>query len=140
MIRFLPLLALVSCATTPPDSPEQRLAGYPETCLALSATMVESLTRQGIDAETLVYRMTDVTRPGSDAGHAVTVYMHPRGQNKLWTHDQLGSFRARAFRDNPLQIAKQAEYARGRTWHRITSAQFLKDLPDDPVATTVPAP
>lgn len=131
ILRLLPLLLLASCATTPPDSPEQRLAGYPETCLALSATMVESLTRQGVDAETLVYRMVDITKPGSDAGHAVTVYMHPRGQNKLWTHDQLGSYRVRAYRKDPAGIAKQSEIVRGRTWNRITQAQFLNQIPND---------
>ena len=130
MKYLLPLL-LTSCATVPPESPEQRLAGYPETCLALSATMVESLTRQGIDAETVIYRMTDVTKPGSDYGHAVTVYMYPRGANKLWTHDQLGSFRVRAYRNDPAGIAKQAEIVRRRTWNRITSAQFLNQIPDE---------
>lgn len=131
ILRLLPLLILASCATVPPDSPEQRLAGYPETCLALSATMVESLTRQGIDAETVIYRMTDVTRPDSDAGHAITAYMYPRGKNKLWTHDQLGSYRVRAYRNDPEGIAKQAEIVRGRTWNRITQAQFLNQIPDN---------
>lgn len=131
ILRILPILLLASCATTPPESPEQRLAAYPETCLALSATMVESLTRQGIDAETLVYRMVDVTKPGSDAGHAITAYMYPRGKNKLWAHDQLGSYHVRAYRNDPAGIAKQAEIVRGRTWNRITQAQFLNKIPDD---------
>ena len=75
--------------------------------------------------------MEEVTNPGSDAGHAVTVYMHPRGQNKLWTHDQLGSYRVRAYRNDPVGIAKQAEIVRGRTWNRIKSAQFLNQIHDD---------
>lgn len=124
-------LLLTSCATTPPESPEQHLAGYPESCLVLSATMVESLRRQGVDAETLVYRRTDVTQPGSDSGHAVTVYMYPRGKNKLWTHDQLGSFRTRAYRGDAPGIARQAEMVRGRTWSRVTYAEFLDRIQDD---------
>lgn len=131
MKRLLPLLLLTSCATVPPDSPEQRLAAYPEPCLALSATMVESLRRQGVDAETVIYRMTDVTKPGSDAGHAVTAFMYPRGKNRLWTHDQQGSYRVRAYRNDPVGIARQAELVRGRTWNRITYAEFLHRITPD---------
>jgi hypothetical protein len=54
----------------------------------------------------------------------VTVYLFAPGENKLWAYDFEGSTRVRAFIDNPIQIATQAEIARGRNT-RVVFAEFL---------------
>ena len=58
-------------------------------------------------------------------GHAIVVYMYPKGQNKLWTYDFWGSYRVRAFKDNPLQIAKEAVRVRYED-RDVYFAEFIK--------------
>jgi hypothetical protein len=51
--------------------------------------------------------------------------MYPKGQNQLWTYDFWGSYKVRAFKDNPLQIAQQAVRARMED-REVNRAEFLK--------------
>ena len=57
------------------------------------------------------------------SGHAIVAYMYPTGQNKLWTYDSWGSYRVRAYKDDPLDIAKKAVEARQED-RFVTSASF----------------
>jgi hypothetical protein len=52
-------------------------------------------------------------------------YIYPKGKNKLWTYDFLGSYRTRAYIDNPVALAQQAQYVRGN-YNKITFAEYVK--------------
>ena len=50
--------------------------------------------------------------------------MYPPGENTLWTYDLWGSFRVRAYKDNPREIAKKAAEARNN-YEEILSVEVL---------------
>jgi hypothetical protein len=64
------------------------------------------------------------TRDGRPVGHAITAYLYPPGSNTLYTYDYEGSWRTRAFWDDPTGIAAAAERLRARK-EPILSAEFL---------------
>jgi len=90
-------------------------------CLPTAIAMQAGLKRQGIESRVVCY---SYGRNGAVVGHAVTAYLFPPGENKLWIYDFEGSTRARAYFSDPFGIANQAESARGR-YPKITSADFL---------------
>lgn len=112
-------LLLAACA---PRNPESWMAFEKNACLPTAISMQRGLERQGIPARVVTY-----TYPGPDnrlTGHAITAYLFPAGQNQLWTYDYMGSYRTRAFWDDPHGIAQQSETLRGRSQNRIFTAKF----------------
>ena len=73
--------------------------------------MAEGLRRQGIQARVVRY---SYRRDGRMLGHAITAYLYPPGANTLYTYDYEGSWRTRAFWDDPIGIATAAERLRSR--------------------------
>jgi hypothetical protein len=51
--------------------------------------------------------------------------MYPKGKNQLWTYDYWGSYRVRAYKEDPIDIAQKAVNARNED-RNVTSASFLK--------------
>ena len=90
-------------------------------CLPTAIAMQAGLQRQGIESRVVRYAYH---RQGAVVGHAVTAYLFPPGENKLWVYDFEGSTRARAYFSDALGIASQAEIARGRN-RSIIQAEFL---------------
>jgi hypothetical protein len=90
-------------------------------CLPTAIAMDAGLRRQGITSRVLQY---GYQRGDKIAGHALTVYLFAPGENKLWAYDFEGSTRIRAFIDDPVQVATQAEAQRGRNT-KIVFAEFL---------------
>ena len=90
-------------------------------CLPTAIAMDAGLRRQGIASRVLQYGFQ---RGNKIAGHAVTTYLFAPGENKLWAYDYEGSTRIRAFIENPIQVATQAEITRGRNT-KIVFAEFL---------------
>jgi hypothetical protein len=120
LLLLLAILVSVGCAVTP-QNPEAWMEMERNACLPTAIAFQAGLARQGITARVVRYAYL---RRGKMVGHAVVSYLYPSGSNTLWTYDYEGSYRVRAFADNPLQIASQSELARGRS-PEITSAQFL---------------
>ena len=90
-------------------------------CLPTAIAMDAGLRRQGITSRVLQYAYK---KGDKIAGHAVTVYFFAPGENKLWAYDFEGSTRIRAFYESPVQVATQAEMARGRNT-KITFAEYM---------------
>jgi len=114
---------LISCTSTPKNT-EAWMANQKNACLPTAIAFREGLQKYDVWSEVLIYNWYDL-KTGTTKGHAIVAYMYPKGQNQLWTYDFWGSYRVRAFKDNPLQIAQQA--VRARLEDRIVNyAEFLK--------------
>jgi len=122
MKAWLLIAALLfsGCAVTPRNS-EEWMARERNACLPTAIAMAEGLKRQGISSKVVRY---SYQREGRPVGHAINAYLYPTGSNTLYTYDFEGSWRTRAFWNDPLGIATAAERLRGR-FYEITSADFL---------------
>jgi hypothetical protein len=102
---LLLILTLSACVTNPPVENKLKFK-YDNDCLPQAIIMTESLKEKNIEA--FVLRMyTDKW------GHAICVYMYPKGKNQLWAWDRVWkSNRLRAWKDDPVGIAK--------AWQRLT--------------------
>lgn len=113
-------LLLAACATEPRNA-EQWMARERNACLPTAIAMSQGLQRQGIQARVVRY---SYERNGRPVGHAITAYLYPPGANTLWTYDFEGSWRARAYWNDPRGIATAAERLRSRS-ATILTAEFL---------------
>ena len=114
---------LISCSTTPTNT-ENWMETKRNACLPTAIAFREGLRKYDVWSEVLIYNWFDL-KTQTTKGHAIVAYMYPKGQNQLWTYDFWGSYRVRAFKDNPLQIAQQA--VRARLEDRIVNhAEFIK--------------
>ena len=122
-MKLIPILALLitSCQSLP-TNPEWWMEREINACLPTAITFKESLNKYNVWAEVVRYSWHDGKRY---RGHAVTAYLYPKGKNQLWTYDSEGSFRTRAYTNNPTQIAQYAHSV--RNWQgKIFNAEFVK--------------
>ena len=122
LLLLFVLLFLVGCETLP-ENPEQWMAREKNACLPTAIAFRQGLQRQQIWSEIVAYRYKNEKQ--KYVGHAIVAYLYPPGTNQLWTYDYEGSWRTRAWIDNPKQIATQAERLRGRQTN-IEYAEFIK--------------
>ena len=120
------LLALVLCGCeTLPVNSEKWMERERNACLPTAIAFREGLKKYDVWAEVVSYWYVD-SKTKKIKGHSIVAYMYPPGKNQLWTYDYEGSWRTRAWKDDPLMIARQAESIRGRWDNRITHAEFQK--------------
>jgi hypothetical protein len=80
--------------------------------------MTEGLRGKGVEANVLLLQT-------EKWGHAVSRYMYPKGENKLWCWDQnWKSLRLRAYKDDPYSVGRAWMRATQHT-ERLTGAEFL---------------
>lgn len=120
-LLFLSLF-LIGCAT--PTNPEFWMEKEINACLPTAIIFKQALNKYDIWSEVFRYSWID-SETGKVRGHAMVAYLYPKGKNQLWTYDAMGSWKTRAYIDNPTQIAQQAHYVRGNT-NKIFAAQFIK--------------
>jgi hypothetical protein len=127
LLLSLSLSFLTSCASIfTPSNPEAWMESKKNACLPTAIAFREGLRKYNVWAEVLIYQFDYTnTKKKKSSGHAIVAYMYPCGQNKLWTYDHWGSYRVRAYIDDPLDIAKKAVKARQEDRH-VTSAHFHK--------------
>jgi hypothetical protein len=114
---------LFGCETLP-QNPEFWMEKQINACLPTAISFREGLKKYNVWSEVVVYQYFDVNKK-KNGGHAIVAYMYPTGKNQLWTYDYMGSYRTRAFKDDPVEIARQAELLRGR-YSLIKKSEFLK--------------
>jgi hypothetical protein len=117
---LLLILLLASCVSTP-KNPEAWMEREINACLPTAIAFREGLRKYNVWSEVLVTTWND-PKP---RGHAFCVYLYPSGKNQLWSYDQWGSYRTRAFTNNPTQVAEQALRARA-IYNPPTSAYYVK--------------
>jgi hypothetical protein len=114
------LLGLAACQT--PRNPEAWMEAEVNACLPTAIAMRAGLERSGVWADVFRYKYYDGSRL---RGHAMTAYLYPPGKNQLWTYDQLGSWRTRAWTNDVAAIARHAHSVRG--WRgTATDAEWVR--------------
>ena len=119
---------VISCSHIPspfaPTNPEVWMEKERNACLPTAIAFRESLKKYSVWTEVVGYQFDYTnTKNKKSSGHAIVAYMYPPGHNKLWTYDYWGSYRVRAYKDDPLDIARKAVEARQEDRH-VTSAHF----------------
>jgi hypothetical protein len=120
---FIIICFLTGCQT--PSNPESWMEMQKNACLPTAIAFREGLKKYNVWSEVVAYNYFD-TKQNKLSGHAITAYMYPTGKNQLWTYDYMGSYRTRAYKNNPYEIAQNAENLRGRPHNKINYAEFLK--------------
>ena len=124
LFSFFIFILLTGCETTPINS-EKWMENEKNACLPTAIAFRQGLKKNNVSAEVVRYSYFN-SEKNKNFGHAIVAYIYPPGKNQLWTYDYTGSWKTRAFFDNPMQIAKEAEQVRGN-WHNdVYSAEFLK--------------
>ena len=118
---IISLVCLAGCTSTP-RNPEAWMEREINACLPTAIAFREGLRKYNVWSEVLVARWWDGKR---SRGHAYTVYLYPPGKNQLWTYDSWGSYRSRAYTNNPLMVAQTANLQRNLSIDRLT-AEYLK--------------
>lgn len=114
---------VASCASTP-SNPEAWMEMKKNACLPTAIAFKEGLKKYEVWSEVIIYSWID-QKTKKNKAHAIVAYIYPKGQNKLWTYDYWGSYRVRAYKDDPLDISQKAVNARQEE-RRVISANFLK--------------
>lgn len=114
---------LISCASTP-SNPEPWMELKRNACLPTAIAFREGLRKYGVWSEVVAYKWYDSNKKTFN-GHAIVAYMYPPGKNQLWTYDYWGSWKVRAYKDDPLDIAQKATDVRGEGRY-VAFAEFLK--------------
>ena len=115
-------LAFTSCVSTP-RNPEAWMEKHRNACLPTAIAFREGLRKYNIWSQVIIYTWYD-RRSNRIRCHAITAYMYPPGENTLWTYDLWGSFRVRAYKDDPMDIARKAARARNN-FEEIISVEVL---------------
>lgn len=125
MKYFLVLLAivLVACQSTP-KNPEAWMEREINACLPTAIAFKEGLKRSNVWADVFIYRYYDRAM-GRSRGHAMVAYLYPPGKNQLWTYDNWGSWRTRAYTNDVKGVAQYAHVIRGGT-EKVTAAEWIK--------------
>jgi hypothetical protein len=91
-------------------------------CLPTAIVFKEALNKYQVWAEVIKYNWNEGGRIKS---HAITAYLYPKGKNQLWTYDFMGSYRTRAYTNNPTQIAQYAHDV--RKWQgEVFNVEYVK--------------
>lgn len=121
-LPIIGIILLTGCSSLP-KNPEAWMESQRNACLPTAIAFKQSLKKYDVWAKVVRYTWYD-TKQQKYKGHAIVAYLYPPGENKLWTYDFWGSYRARAFINNPYQIAKEAVEARGEN-RNVNFAEFL---------------
>jgi hypothetical protein len=123
-LLFLMLLLLaVGCETTP-KNPEYWMEKEINACLPTAIIFKQSLRKYDIWSEVFKYSWKE-PNTGKLRGHAMVAYLYPPGQNQLWTYDNQGSWRVRAFTNDVTSIAQLSHNYRG--WSgKVFNAEYIK--------------
>lgn len=124
IIYSIVFLFFISGCETTPSNPETWMEMKKNACLPTAIAFKEGLAKYDIWSEVVIYSWYD-PKIKSLKGHAITAYMYPKGKNQLWTYDLWGSYRIRAYKDDPIDIAQKATNARNEDRY-VTYASFLK--------------
>lgn len=125
MKKILAILTLlITACSTLPTNPEWWMEQEINACVPTAIMFKESLNKYNIWSEVVRYSWID-SKTHRVKGHAMVVYLYPKGQNQMWTYDSMGSYRTRAYTNNVADIAQAAHRVRGNP-ETIFAAQYIK--------------
>lgn len=111
-----------ACETTP-KNPEAWMEREINACLPTAIAFREGLRKYQVWARVFSYRYYE-RGSSKPRGHAMVAYLYPSGKNKLWTYDNWGSWRTKAFTHDVLGIAQYAHVVRGGR-ENVISAEWI---------------
>ena len=114
------LIALAGCTSSPPVNQPEFIGKYKNACLPEAIAMTQALKQSGIQARVLIVNTPDFS-------HALSCYLYPVGQNKLWVWDSYWkSMNLRAWWNNSDSVAK--EWLKWCTTDtKLVSSHFLEN-------------
>jgi len=121
---ILSLLLLTGCQSTP-KNPNAWMESEVNACLPTAISFREGLRKSGVWSEVVTIFYIDYNNKQKLCGHAIVAYLYPPSKNQMWTYDYRGSYRTRAYTNDPVGIAQQALNNRGESV-LVTDAQFQK--------------
>ena len=125
LLMFL-TVACVSCSDMPRNPQRWMEWQGANNCLPTAIAFREGLKDSKCKwSKVVVYGYIDPI-DGKAKGHAIVAFMYPIGKNQLWAYDAMGSYRTRAYIDEPKTIAQLAENQRGRPQNIVAYAEFLE--------------
>ena len=126
LLILLTSILLVSCSSMP-QNPQKWMEWHgANDCLPTAIAFKEGLKASKCKwSKVVVYGYVDAV-DSKAKGHAIVAFMYPIGKNQLWVYDYMGSYRTRAYIDDPLTIAQLAETQRGRSKNIVHYAEFLE--------------
>ena len=117
------ILLAAGCQTTP-TNPEYWMEREINACLPTAIIFKQSLRKYDVWAEVFKYSWKEVDT-GKLRGHAMVAYLYPPGKNQLWTYDNQGSWRVRAFTNNVTSIAQISHTYRGGK-EKVFDAEYIQ--------------
>jgi hypothetical protein len=117
------LLFLTACVSTP-KNPEAWMEKEINACLPTAIIFKQALRKYDVWAEVFKYSWKD-SETGRLRGHAMVAYLYPPGKNQLWSYDEMGSFRVRAFTNDIRGIAQYSHIVRG-SGEVVFGAEWIK--------------
>ena len=118
------LLLLTGCEITP-KNPNAWMEAEQNACLPTAISFKEGLRKSGVWSEVVTISYIDYNNKQKLCGHSIVAFLYPPSYNQLWTYDYRGSYRTRAYTNNPLSVAQQALNERGESV-LVTDAKYLK--------------
>jgi hypothetical protein len=114
------LIALAGCTSSPPVSQPEFVGKYKNACLPEAIAMTQALKQSGVQAKVVIINTPDFS-------HALSCYLYPVGQNKLWVWDSYWkSMNLRAWWNNSDSVAK--EWLKWCTTDtKLVSSHFLEN-------------
>ena len=104
------LAFLLGCQTAP-KNPQPWMEREINACLPTAIAFRQALKESNVWAEVLTYKYYS-PKFQRVRGHAFVAYLYPPGTNQLWTYDNQGSYRTRAYITSVDGIAKQGHLQR----------------------------
>lgn len=97
------LFAVVGCTSNPPISQPEFVGKYKNACLPEAIAMTQGLTKSGIQAKVIIIHTPKFS-------HALSCYLYPVGENKLWVWDSYWkSMNLRAWWNDSDSVARMVE-------------------------------
>jgi hypothetical protein len=121
---LLTLIFLAGCQTTP-KNPNAWMEAEKNACLPTAISFREGLRKSNVWSEVITISYIDYNNKQKMCGHSIVAFLYPPAKNQLWTYDYKGSYRTRAYTNNPVSIAQQALNERGESV-LVTNANFLR--------------
>lgn len=114
------VILLTSCTSTPPVDQPQFAGKYKNACLPEAIAMTQALKQSGIQAKVLIVNTPKFS-------HALSCYLYPTNQNKLWVWDSYWkSMNLRAWWNNSDSVAKEwLKWCSAET--KLTSSHFIEN-------------
>jgi hypothetical protein len=114
------LIVLAGCTSSPPVIQPEFVGKYKNACLPEAIAMTQALKQSGIQAKVLIVNTPKFS-------HALSCYLYPSGQNKLWVWDSYWkSMNLKAFWFSSDSIAKEwLKWCATDT--KLVSSEFLNN-------------